>query len=161
MEELKDIIQGLISKCLKGSNLECELGIEEELVYGESKQGGSTYFALKQKDYGSLGYIQVNHTSYSNEEMSSFIAHGSDEKVRDLPGFIKLSEESGIMIEGVKVKSLTHLPMTLGEDYRKQLEHDLQTLIKVEFGGTQVECEANNKKIREPSLEEQKDMLNA
>lgn len=36
----------------------------------------------------------------------------------------------------IKVNSFPFLPLTLGEEYKKQLEDDLQTLVDVEFVGT-------------------------
>lgn len=36
----------------------------------------------------------------------------------------------------IKINIFSDLPLTLGEEYKKQLKHDLQTLVNIEFNGT-------------------------
>lgn len=41
----------------------------------------------------------------------------------------------------VEVRALPNEPFTLGENYRKQFENDLQTLVDMEFVGTRIKTE--------------------
>lgn len=116
----KKIIK-LVNKCLQGTGLECKLGTDIDRVPKKSVSWGVAHYSLRLEG-SQVGLIDLYFEDYPIEKLP---ADG-----------IKKADHYGITIEKIEVKPFPDAPLTLGEDYRKQLEEDLRTLVKVEFQGT-------------------------